>query len=30
MKLKYLKKYFKKEVEKLETLNIDTSKWRDY
>ncbi|MBI52357.1 MAG: sulfotransferase [Flavobacteriaceae bacterium] len=28
--LKYLKKYFKKEVEKLETLNIDTSKWRDY
>ncbi len=28
--LKYLKKYFRKEVEKLETLNIDTSKWRDY
>ena len=28
--LKYLKKYFKKEVEKLETLNIDISKWRDY
>ena len=28
--LKYLKKYFKKEVEKLKTLNIDTSKWRDY
>ena len=28
--LKYLKKYFKKEVENLETLNIDTSKWRDY
>ena len=28
--LKYLKKYFKKEVEMLETLNIDTSKWRDY
>ena len=28
--LKYLKKYFKKEVEKLETLKIDTSKWRDY
>ena len=28
--LKYLKKHFKNEVEKLETLNIDTSKWRDY
>jgi len=28
--LKYLKKYFKKEVENLETLNIDTSNWRDY
>ena len=27
---KYLKKHFRKEVEKLETLNIDTSKWRDY
>ena len=28
--LKYLKKYFRKEVEKLEALNIDISKWRDY
>jgi len=28
--LKFLKKHFKKEVEKLETINIDTSKWRDY
>jgi len=28
--LKYLKKHFKNEVEKLETLNIDTTKWRDY
>ena len=28
--LRFLKKSFKKEVKKLETLNVDTSKWRDY
>lgn len=28
--LKYLKKHFRKEVEKLKALNIDISKWRDY
>ncbi len=28
--LKYLKKYFKQEVKKIESLNIDISDWREY